>query len=76
MPERPAADAPLDLLAIGAHPDDVDISCGGTLAVAASQGYSTGFLDLTRGEMGTNGTPEMIPVIGSTDNPVGNGVAV
>ena len=59
MPERPAADAPLDLLAIGAHPDDVDISCGGTLAVAASQGYSTGILDLTRGEMGTNGTPEI-----------------
>lgn len=59
VPERIAADAPLDLLAVGAHPDDVDISCGGTLAVAASQGYTTGILDLTRGEMGTNGTPEI-----------------
>ena len=54
----PGADAPLDLLAIGAHPDDCDISCGGTLALAAVQGYRTGILDLTRGEMGTNGTPE------------------
>lgn len=53
------ADASLDLLAVGAHPDDVDISCGGTLAVATAQGYSTGILDLTRGEMGTNGTPEI-----------------
>jgi len=53
------ATAPLDLLAIGAHPDDADISCGGTLALAASQGFTVGILDLTRGEMGTNGTPEI-----------------
>lgn len=53
------ADPPLDLLAVGAHPDDCDISCGGTLALAAAQGYRTGILDLTRGEMGTNGTPEV-----------------
>jgi len=53
------AEGPLDLLAVGAHPDDCDISCGGTLALAASQGYRTGILDLTRGEMGTNGTPEI-----------------
>ena len=59
MPRPPAAEQPLDLLAIGAHPDDVDISCGGTLALAAAQGYAVGILDLTRGEMGTNGTPEM-----------------
>jgi len=59
VPRPPAADRPLDLLAIGAHPDDVDISCGGTLALAASQGYLVGILDLTRGELGTNGTPEM-----------------
>lgn len=59
MPDRPATESPLDLLAIGAHPDDVDISCGGTLAVAAAQGYRTGILDLTRGELGTNGTPEI-----------------
>jgi N-acetylglucosamine malate deacetylase 1 len=59
VPRPLAADKPLDLLAIGAHPDDVDISCGGTLALAAAQGYTVGILDLTRGEMGTNGTPEM-----------------
>ncbi|HET9951265.1 MAG TPA: bacillithiol biosynthesis deacetylase BshB1 [Candidatus Eisenbacteria bacterium] len=49
---------PLDLLAVGAHPDDVEISCGGTLALAAAQGLSVGILDLTRGELATNGTPE------------------
>jgi bacillithiol biosynthesis deacetylase BshB1 len=51
-------DASLDLLAVGAHPDDVEISCGGTLALAASQGLAVGILDLTRGELATNGTPE------------------
>ena len=60
MPTNPAApEAPLDLLAVGAHPDDVEISCGGTLAAAAAQGLSVGILDLTRGELGTNGTPEI-----------------
>ncbi|MBX3460409.1 MAG: bacillithiol biosynthesis deacetylase BshB1 [Planctomycetes bacterium] len=49
---------PLNLLAIGAHPDDVEMSCGGWLALAAMQGYRTGILHLTRGEMGTHGTPE------------------
>lgn len=48
----------LDLLAVGAHPDDVEISCGGTLALSALQGYRVGILDLTRGELGTNGDPE------------------
>src|SRR3984885_5356481 len=48
----------LDLLAIAAHPDDVELTCGGTLLVAAAQGYKTGILDLTAGEMGTRGTPE------------------
>ncbi len=51
-------DAPLDLLAVGAHPDDVEISCGGTVALAAAQGLAAGILDLTRGELSTNGTPE------------------
>ena len=50
--------SPLQILAIGAHPDDVEISCGGTLAVAARQGFSVGILDLTRGELSTNGTVE------------------
>ncbi|MDC1142746.1 bacillithiol biosynthesis deacetylase BshB1 [Planctomycetota bacterium] len=49
---------PIDLLAIGAHPDDVEMSSGGWLAKAADQGYRTGILHLTRGEMGTHGTPE------------------
>src|SRR6202163_3990348 len=48
----------LDLLAIAAHPDDVELTCGGTLLVAKQQGYKTGILDLTAGEMGTRGTPE------------------
>ena len=54
-----APEAPLDLLAVGAHPDDVEISCGGTIAAAVAQGLSVGILDLTRGELGTNGTPEV-----------------
>ena len=48
----------LDLLAIAAHPDDVELTCGGTLLKMARIGYKTGILDLTRGEMGTRGTPE------------------
>jgi bacillithiol biosynthesis deacetylase BshB1 len=48
----------LDLLAIAAHPDDVELTCGGTLLKATDQGYQTGILDLTAGEMGTRGTPE------------------
>src|SRR5271169_5847417 len=48
----------LDLLAIAAHPDDVELICGGTLLKAAQQGHATGVLDLTAGEMGTRGTPE------------------
>jgi bacillithiol biosynthesis deacetylase BshB1 len=47
-----------DILAIGAHPDDVDLTCGGTLVKAARSGYRTAILDLTRGETGTRGTPE------------------
>ncbi|MBI3650402.1 MAG: bacillithiol biosynthesis deacetylase BshB1 [Acidobacteria bacterium] len=48
----------LDVLAIGAHPDDADFGCGGTLAKLAALGYAVGILDMTRGEMGTRGTPE------------------
>lgn len=48
----------LDLLAIAAHPDDVELTCGGTLIKMAERGYKTGILDLTAGEMGTRGTPE------------------
>lgn len=49
----------LDLLAIAPHPDDVELTCGGTMAKMAEAGYTTGILDLTRGETGTRGTPEM-----------------
>ncbi|RPD43194.1 bacillithiol biosynthesis deacetylase BshB1 [Chitinophaga barathri] len=48
----------LDILAIAAHPDDVELSCAGTLMVHARQGMKTGIIDLTRGELGTRGTPE------------------
>lgn len=50
---------PLDVLAIAAHPDDVEQTCGGTLIRMAEQGYRTGVLDLTAGDMGTRGTPEL-----------------
>src|SRR5215467_5188863 len=49
---------PLDTLAIAAHPDDVEQTCGGTLLRMAELGYRTGVLDLTAGDMGTRGTPE------------------
>jgi N-acetylglucosamine malate deacetylase 1 len=49
----------LDVLAIAAHPDDVELSVGGTLVKLARMGYKTGILDLTRGEMGTRGTPQI-----------------
>jgi N-acetylglucosamine malate deacetylase 1 len=49
----------LDLLAIAAHPDDVELTCGGTLLKMAQLGYKIGILDLTAGEMGTRGTPEI-----------------
>ena len=49
----------VDLLAIAAHPDDVELTCGGTLIKMAERGYSVGILDLTQGEMGTRGTPEV-----------------
>lgn len=48
----------LDVLAIAAHPDDVELTCGGTMLKMAQKGYRTGILDLTAGEMGTRGTPE------------------
>jgi bacillithiol biosynthesis deacetylase BshB1 len=47
----------LDLLAIAAHPDDVEQTCGGTLIRMAEMGYRTGVLDLTAGDMGTRGSP-------------------
>jgi bacillithiol biosynthesis deacetylase BshB1 len=49
----------LDILAIGAHPDDVELGCAGTLAKEIHQGKSVGILDLTRGELGTRGSAEI-----------------
>jgi LmbE family N-acetylglucosaminyl deacetylase len=55
---QPAASAPLDILALAAHRDDVEQTCGGTLLKMTERGYRTGILDLTQGEMGTRGTAE------------------
>jgi N-acetylglucosamine malate deacetylase 1 len=52
------ANRPLDILAIAAHRDDVEQTCGGTLLKAAQRRQQTGILDLTQGEMGTRGTAE------------------
>ena len=49
----------LDILAIGAHPDDVEMSCGGTIAKEIAKGKKVGILDLTRGELGTRGSAEI-----------------
>jgi bacillithiol biosynthesis deacetylase BshB1 len=48
----------LDILAIGAHPDDVELGCGATIAKEISNGKKVGIIDLTRGELGTRGTAE------------------
>lgn len=49
----------LDILAFGAHPDDVELMAGGTLLKMAQRGYRTGIVDMTRGERGTRGTPQI-----------------
>ena len=49
----------LDILAFGAHPDDVELSCGATIAKEISLGKTVGIVDLTRGELGTRGTAEI-----------------
>ncbi len=49
----------VDVLSVAAHPDDVELTCAGTLIKMVEKGYSVGMLDLTQGEMGTRGTPEI-----------------
>ena len=49
----------VDLLVVAPHPDDAELLAGGTLAKAADQGHRTGILDLTRGELGSRGSPEL-----------------
>jgi bacillithiol biosynthesis deacetylase BshB1 len=51
--------APLDVLVVMAHPDDAELLCGGSLAKSATAGQRVGILDLTAGEMGSQGTPEL-----------------
>ena len=46
----------LDILAFGAHPDDVELGCGGSLLAAVAEGKKIGIIDLTKGELGTRGT--------------------
>ncbi len=50
---------PIDFLAFGAHPDDIELCCGGTLIKLARQGYKTAAVTLTRGEAGTRGSVEI-----------------
>jgi len=48
----------VDIRAIGAHPDDIEMICGGTIAKMIDRGYTAAIIDMTRGESGTRGTPE------------------
>jgi N-acetylglucosamine malate deacetylase 1 len=59
MPPAHNDDTGVDLLAIAAHRDDCELTCGGTLARAVRQGHRVGVLDLTCGEMGTRGSAEL-----------------
>lgn len=52
-------DQALDVLALASHPDDIELCAGGTMCLLASQGYRTGVVDFTRGELGSRGTPEL-----------------
>ena len=49
----------IDILTVAAYPDDIELTCSGTLMKMLDSGYSVGILDLTQGEMGTRGTPEI-----------------
>ena len=49
----------VDIIAFGAHPDDVELGCGGSISSAISQGLKVGIVDLTKGELGTRGTKEI-----------------
>src|SRR5688500_9421027 len=58
-PTQPGAPEPVTILAIAAHRDDVELTCGGTLIKAARLGQRTAIVDLTQGEMGTRGSAEL-----------------
>src|SRR6059036_2148093 len=55
---RSAQSSGCDVLFISAHADDTELSCGGTIAKMVKDGLRVGMIDLTRGEMGTRGTPQ------------------
>ena len=46
----------VDIFAFGAHPDDIELGCGGSIAKAVAEGKNVGLVDLTRGELGTRGS--------------------
>lgn len=54
----PSSSESLDVLALAAHPDDVELCAGGTMCLLAKQGYQTGIVDFTKGQLGSRGTPE------------------
>src|SRR5512140_1990966 len=54
-----ATNLQVDVLAFGAHPDDLELACGGTLLRMKALGYKVGMVDMTRGERGTRGTAEI-----------------
>jgi bacillithiol biosynthesis deacetylase BshB1 len=58
MTSSPLPSSPLDVLFIGAHPDDIELYAGATAVLLQREGLAVGFLDLTRGECSTRGTPE------------------
>jgi len=53
------ADSNVDILVITVHPDDAELGCGGTIAKQVAMGRTVGLVDLTKGELGTRGTPEL-----------------
>lgn len=57
--KMPSNITPCDIVAFTAHPDDMELNCGGTLALAAKQGWKACAIDFTRGELSTRGNPEM-----------------
>ena len=64
----------LDALAVFSHPDDAELSVSGTLLRLKALGYRTGVLDMTRGEMGTRGTPELRAEESNLDSPAAHGL--
>ena len=60
----------VDILAFGAHPDDVELSCSGTLIKSIKSGKTVGLVDLTRGELGSRGTAEIRDIEGQNSSKI------